>query len=93
MMTNQFPAPKYRLSSDILAEQLDDETVFLHLANERYYTLDDVGTRMLAVLIETQDMTASIHQVAGEYGIGPKQVAEDFTYIVNELIAAKILVV
>ena len=93
MITTQFPAQKYRLSSDILAERLDDETVFLHLANERYYTLDDVGTRMLAVLMETQDMVASVHQVAHEYGIDPKQVAEDFTHIVNELIAAKILVV
>lgn len=93
MMTTHFPPPKYRLSPDILTEQLDEETVFLHLVNERYYTLDDVGTRMLVVLVETQDMAASIHQLAQEYGVDPNQVAEDFTHIVNELIAAKILVV
>ena len=86
------PPPRYRLSSDALTQQLDEETIFLHLASEGYYVLDDVGSHMLTVLLKTQDPARAIEQVAGDYCADPGQVRKDFMRILAELVAAEILV-
>jgi|JI10StandDraft_1071094.scaffolds.fasta_scaffold1029027_2 hypothetical protein len=92
-MTASFPPlPRYRLSPDALTQQLDEETIFLQLAGEGYYVLDDVGSHMLTVLLKTQDPARAIEQVAGDYGADPGQVRDDFMRILAELVAAEILV-
>ncbi|HMT09675.1 MAG TPA: carboxypeptidase-like regulatory domain-containing protein, partial [Pyrinomonadaceae bacterium] len=41
---------------------------------EGYYTLDDVGTSMLAALLATQDMEQAVAQIASEYAADTLQV-------------------
>ena len=43
------------ISPEALFQELDGETVLLNLQSERYYGLDDVGTRMWQLLAENGD--------------------------------------
>ena len=84
--------PCYRLSPEALIQRIGEETVFLQLASEGYYLLDDVGSHMLSVLLERQDRERAIAQLTGEYGVDPIQVHDDFMRIIDCLITAGLLV-
>ena len=91
-MTTTFAAPRYRLSPAALTQRIDEETVVLQLASEGYYVLDDVGTHMLTLLLETQDTELAMEQLTNAYDVDPMQVRADFSRIVDDLVAAEILV-
>ena len=43
----------------VLISQLQEESVILNLDSERYYGLDDVGTRFLTVLTTSESIQAA----------------------------------
>lgn len=83
--------PRFSVAADVLTQRIGDETVFLQLTSEGYYTLDDVGTCMLTALLATQDMELAFAQIASEYAVDALQVNADFVQIFDDLVAAGIL--
>jgi hypothetical protein len=55
------------MSPNVLFQDLGDESVLLSLDNDRYYGLDDVGTRMWQLLAEHSDVATVISHLLGEY--------------------------
>ena len=69
---------------EVLFQELDGETVLLNLRDERYYGLDDVGTRVWQLLGEHGDIERIVSTMLGEYDVEEATLRQD----VEKLIAA-----
>lgn len=70
---------------DTLMRELDGEAVLLNLANERYYGLNRVGTRMWLVLAASGSVQAAFEQLAAEYDVEPDRLRGDLVALVGQL--------
>ena len=62
---------RVRVADDVLISNLQEESVILNLDSERYYGLDDVGTRFLSVL-NTSDSIEAVttkRELAADVGL------------------------
>ena len=51
------------MPDDVLISNLQEESVILNLDSERYFGLDDVGTRFLSVLNTSDSIEAAYEKV------------------------------
>jgi coenzyme PQQ synthesis protein D (PqqD) len=75
-----------RVPDDVLISNLQDESVILNLESERYYGLDDVGTRFLSVLTTSDSIEAAYERLAQEYDIDSVVLREDLLALVENLV-------
>ncbi len=73
------------MAPDVLVRELDGESVILDLKTERYFGLDDVGTRMLTVLAASESIQAGYHRLLEEYEVEPEPLRADITGLVDRL--------
>ena len=74
----------FTISNDVLFQEVSGETVLLDLESEQYFGLDEVGTRIWALLNEGQGVDAIVETLLAEYEVEREQLAGD----VRELLAA-----
>ena len=60
--------------------------MLLNLDNERYYGLDDVGTRMLSVLTSSDSVQSAWLQLVDEYDVDREVLREDLVTLVERLL-------
>lgn len=89
-MTDVFSA-SVRIAPDVLFQELAGETVLLNLANEHYFGLDPVGTRIWAVLSATCSPSAAVAAVLEAYDATEEQVRSDVARLIDELAGAGLL--
>jgi Coenzyme PQQ synthesis protein D (PqqD) len=77
---------RVRIPDDVLISHLQDESVILHLDSERYFGLDEVGTRMLTVLSASDSIEAAYEQLLAEYEVDPPQLRQDLTSLIESLV-------
>ena len=77
---------RIRLPRDVLISRLQEESVLLNLDNERYYGLDDVGTRMLSVLTSSDSVQSAWLQLVDEYDVDREVLREDLATLVERLL-------
>jgi len=71
---------------DVLISNLQEESVILNLDSERYYGLDDVGTRFLSVLTSSESIETAYERLRDEYNVDPQILREDLLVLVEKLI-------
>ena len=71
---------------DVLISNLQDESVILNLDSERYYGLDDVGTRFLSVLTTSDSIETAYERLRNEYEIDGEVLRNDLLVLVENLI-------
>jgi hypothetical protein len=71
--------------STVLHQQLGEETVLLHLASERYYGLDEVGSRFWQLLREHRTLDPIVTALLSEYDIDETTLRRDLDRLVAEL--------
>ena len=76
---------RIRVPSDVLISQLQEESVLLNLDNERYYGLDDVGTRMLSVLTSSDSVQSAWLQLIDEYDVDREVLRQDLVSLIERL--------
>ena len=81
------------ISSEALFQELEGETVLLNLQSERYYGLDDVGTRMWELLAENGDVAAAAAHLLKEYNVEPAQLESDLATLIGRLAEAGLLTI
>jgi hypothetical protein len=81
------------ISPEALFQELEGETVLLNLQNERYYGLDDVGTRMWQLLAENGDVAAAFAQLLKEYDVDAVRLEADLATLIGRLAEAGLLTV
>ena len=75
----------FSISKDVLAQELDGETVLLDLASESYFSLDAVGTRVWQLLNAGQDMAAIIDTLLKEYEVERETLEHDISELLERL--------
>src|SRR5262245_36261925 len=76
----------------VLISHLQEESVILNLESERYFGLDDVGTRFLAVLTSSESIEAAYETLRQEYDIDPQTLRDDLHELVEKLVAQGLLI-
>ena len=83
---------RVKIPEDVLISNLQGESVILNLDSERYFGLDDVGTRFLNVLITSDSIEAAYETLRHEYDVDAHALREDLLALVETLIEQGILI-
>ena len=78
---------RVKIPDDVLISKLQEESVILNLDSERYYGLDDIGTRILSVLTASESIEAAYQTLVNEYDVDAQVLREDLLELVEELAA------
>lgn len=71
---------------EVLISNLQDESVILNLNSERYFGLDNVGTRMFSVLSESNSIEAAYERLLAEYDVDPQLLRINLTALIENLL-------
>jgi hypothetical protein len=74
-------APKH-----VLVRLLDQESVLLNLQTERYFGLDETGTRMWHLVTTSPNIDAAYRELLAEYDVPPELLRENLTELVGHLV-------
>jgi hypothetical protein len=90
-MTISF-SDRVRVPEDVLISNLQQDSVILNLDSERYYGLDDVGTRFLSTLTASESIEAAYEKLIGEYDVDADVLRQDLLELVENLVKQGILI-
>lgn len=79
-------AMRVSVPEDVLIRELDGESVILNLKSERYFGLDEVGTRMWEVLSTSETIADAYQTLLSEYDVVPEQLQIDLDNLLEQLI-------
>ncbi len=77
----------------VLARNLEGESVVLNLKTEKYFGLDEVGTRMWTLLTDATSIQSAYDSLAAEYDVEPAQLRADMEKLIGELVEHGLLTV
>ena len=77
---------RVRVPDDVLISRLQEESVILNLDSERYFGLDDVGTRFLSVLTTSDSIEAAYQSLAEEYDVDGEVLRNDLVALIQNLL-------
>jgi hypothetical protein len=72
--------------ADVLVQELQGESVLLNVGTGRYFGLDEVGTRMWAVLTTAESLQAAYDTLLAEYDVDGQRLEGDFRTLVEKLV-------
>ena len=84
-MTISF-SDRVTVPEDVLISNLQDESVILNLDSERYYGLDEVGTRFLSALTTSESIEAAYETLVKEYDVDSEVLRQDLLELVQNLV-------
>ena len=90
-MTISF-SDRVTVPDDVLISKLQEESVILNLDSERYYGLDDVGTRFLSVLTTSDSIETAYERLRHEYDVDPQVLRADLIALIENLIDQGLLI-
>ena len=73
------------IPTDVLFQELEGESVLLNLESERYYGLDNIGTRIWQLLVENGDVLAAFEQLRIEYDVAGDILRRDMAQLISKL--------
>jgi hypothetical protein len=79
-------AERLILPEDVLVSDVEGESVLLNLNSERYFGLDEVGTRMLSVLTTSNSIQTAYEALLEEYEVENEALRRDLAELVDRLI-------
>ncbi|MCK5432982.1 MAG: PqqD family protein [Gammaproteobacteria bacterium] len=79
------------ISSEVLAQEVDNETVLLDLQSESYFGLDEVGTRIWQLLQEHKQLQKVFDILLEEYDVDAKQLENDLNELLEKLLDANLI--
>lgn len=82
----------YTIAEQTLFQPLGNEAVLLDLRTERYFSLDDIGTRIWSLIMERNTIDAVVAQMLQEYDVTDTVLRKDVEALVDRLVAAGLLV-
>lgn len=77
---------RVKVPDDILVSGLEGESVILNLNSERYFGLDEVGTRMMSVLSESNSIQAAYEKLLEEYDVEGEVLRKDLISIIEQMV-------
>ena len=81
------------ISTEVLAQEVEGETVLLDLQSESYFGLDEVGTRIWQLLQEHKTLQEVLDIMLEEYDVDEKQLETDLNELLKKLLDVKLITV
>ena len=72
--------------SHVLVRFLDKESVLLNIETERYFGLDETGTRMWQLVTAAPKIEVAYEQLLEEYDVQPELLRENLTDLLTRLV-------
>ena len=79
-------ADRVKVPEAVLISNLQEESVILNLDSERYYGLDNVGTRMYSVLTTSESIEAAYELLLEEYNVDKEVLRADLVTLIDTLL-------
>jgi hypothetical protein len=79
-------ANRAQVPSHVLVRFLDNEAVLLNLASERYFGLDQTGTRMWQLATAAPNIDAAYQQLLAEYDVAPNLLLNHLSDLLKTLV-------
>ncbi len=70
----------------VMVRVLDNEAVFLNLETEKYFGLDQTGTRMWQLLTVAPAIDVAFGQLLDEYDVPPELLRSNLTELLGRLV-------
>jgi len=78
------PKARVRLAKDVLMQKVGDDAILLNLNTENYFALDEVGTRIIATLQESDSVTQAVRKLVGIYEVEENKLTRDAIRLVEK---------
>jgi Coenzyme PQQ synthesis protein D (PqqD) len=79
-------ADRVAVPQHVLVRFLDNESVFLNLETERYFGLDETGTRMWQVVTVAPSIATAYQQLRDEYDVEPELLRANLDELLTKLV-------
>src|SRR5947208_2650767 len=79
-------ADRVVVPSHVLVRFLDKESVLLNIDTERYFGLDETGTRMWQLATAAASIEMAYQQLLDEYDVAPELLRENLTDLLGRLV-------
>jgi len=76
---------RVEVGPDVVFREVAGEAVLLDLATQRYYSLDETGTRMWSLLAEHGTLAAAAERLLAEYDVERHVLERDLRELVERL--------
>jgi hypothetical protein len=83
---NLFKMKRISIAPDVLAREVGGETVILDLKTERYLSLDEIGTRMWNLLLESGSVDSVYKTLSEEFDVDASRLETDLRELIDKLI-------
>jgi hypothetical protein len=77
---------RVQVPEGVLISNLQDESVILNLDSERYFGLDNVGTRILTVLTNSDSIQTAYESLLAEYEVDDAVLRADLVALIESLL-------
>ena len=77
---------RVKVPEGVLVSNLQDESVILNLDSERYFGLDNVGTRILTVLTNSDSIETAYESLLAEYDVDRTVLRQDLLALIENLL-------
>jgi len=74
------------VAPDVLIREVAGESVIFNLSSERYFGLDEVGTRIWVALTASESIQAAYEVLLTEYDVDPDRLRQDLQDLIRQLI-------
>ena len=78
---------KLMVAPDTLINVIEGESVLLNLKSESYFGLDQVGTRMWALLTTSDSIQAAYEKLLDEYDVDAEELKLDLSDLIENLLS------
>jgi Coenzyme PQQ synthesis protein D (PqqD) len=78
-------ATRISVPSDVLVSVLAGESVLLNLKSERYFGLDDMGTRIWVAITTSDSIQAAYDALLAEYDVEPERLRQELNDLIEKL--------
>ena len=79
-------ADRVTVPQHVLIRFLDKESVLLNIETERYFGLDETGTRMWQLATAAPNIETAYHQLLDEYEVQPEPLRSDLIDLLGRLV-------
>jgi hypothetical protein len=76
---------RVQISSDVLCQEINGESVLLDLKSEAYFGLDATGTRIWQLIEEKDNLQKVFDIMLAEYEVDEELLRNDFSSLLTEL--------
>jgi hypothetical protein len=77
--------------SHVLVRKLERESVLLNLETQRYFGLDEAGTRIWQLLTASDSIGAAYRELLVEYDVDPDRLRDNLADLLDRLVAHGLL--